>query len=163
MTDPFIPKLHPSEDGTVTLICPQCKKTTKESGERFIAKRGPVEITCSCGNVFPVEIELRSTYRKNMYFDGLYVRTDPKGEWGKMTVKNISLGGLGFEAMSLRHGLQEGETIKVDFNLNDAHNTLIRRHVVIRVINGRYIGCQFIKSKIAMDPEIGFYLKEFLK
>jgi hypothetical protein len=163
MTDSFIPKLHPGKDGQVTLICPQCTKTTKEPVERLIVKRGPVKITCFCGNVFPVEIELRSTYRKNMYLDGLYVRTDLKGEWGKMTVKNISLGGLGFEVMSPRHGLQNGETIKVDFNLNDAHNTLIRRHVLIRVIYGRYIGCQFIKSEISMDPDIGFYLLEFLK
>ena len=163
MTEPFIPQLHPDKEGKITHICPDCTKATKESAERFKTKRGPVEIHCYCGKVFAVEIELRRSFRKNLYSDGLYVRMDTKGEWGKMTVKNISMGGLGFETMSPRHGLEKGETIKVDFHLHDMKNTLIRRHVVIRVIQNRYVGCQFIKSEVSLDPDVGFYLQQFLK
>jgi len=158
MADQFLPKLHPDKDGKITYICPYCTKATKESVEKFIAKRGPVEINCDCGKVFSVEIELRNTYRKKLYLDGFYVRADQKGAWGKMTVKNISLGGLGFEAMSKQHELQKGEIIKIDFNLDDAKNTRIQRQVEVRFISGRYIGCQFIKSGIKMDPELGFYM-----
>jgi hypothetical protein len=56
--------------------------------------------------------------------------------------------------------LHPGEEIKIEFKLNDVKNTIIKRKAVVRVVNGRYIGCKFKELPGTFDPDLGYYLRK---
>jgi len=75
---------------------------------------------------------------------------------GRMMVVNISKTGLGLQIIG-SHRLKAGEELRVSFNLDDQHGSAIEKRVVIRLVNGTYIGCEFLEAT-PHDRAIGFYL-----
>jgi len=75
---------------------------------------------------------------------------------GKLTVTNVSMSGLGARVIG-SHNMQPGVQLEVKFNLNDANNSELRKRVVVRLVNGNYIGCEFLE-KDSSDKALGFYL-----
>jgi len=73
-----------------------------------------------------------------------------------MTVRNISLTGIGFETLS-PHGLGKGDEIRVRFTLDDAKQSEIERDVIVRVVKDKYIGGEFSDPNL-YDKTLGFYL-----
>jgi hypothetical protein len=66
--------------------------------------------------------------------------------------------GCGFD--TLRPTLLKfDEEIKIEFKLNNAKKSLIRRRAVVRSIYKNYIGCEFIEIPV-LDPDLGFYLRQ---
>ncbi|MFC1524332.1 hypothetical protein ACFL6N_06035 [Thermodesulfobacteriota bacterium] len=53
----------------------------------------------------------------------------------------------------------EGDIYEVKFFLDDNHKTLIQRKVVIRLVEGSYIGGQFTEPALHdQEKALGFYL-----
>ena len=105
-----------------------------------------------------VEHESRQFYRKNTFLEGMYKKLSPPGASEKIMVTNVSATGCRFEA-SASHKLQPGDRIGVTFTLNDARGTIIRKEATVKVIDGRYVGCQFLMLPGTFDPDLGFYLR----
>jgi hypothetical protein len=101
-----------------------------------------------------VSLEYRGAYRKETDLRGHYTKLPVS--WGEMTVKNISLTGMGFET-SGEHHLKEGDEVTVKFTLDDASGSVIKKKAVVRSIQDKYIGCEFERSA-EYDKTLGFYL-----
>lgn len=149
-----VKKIYVDSDGMVNFTCPQCWITKKESAYIYKSHPEPVTIECTCQNVYVVQIDFRRAYRKKTNLSGSYTAT----KWGIMTVKNISMGGGGFEA-KLHHGLIHGDNIKIQFQLDNDKRSLIKKNATICVIEGNYIGCRFLDPPGSIDSELGFYLR----
>jgi len=147
------------ESGTVTFICPKCNESQRESAEQYKDQTGTIKVECKCKNVYEVRLEFRKSYRKETSLDGLYFRTVQSGEWGKMIVRDLSLGGCKFETMKA-HLLERGEAIKIEFVLDDARRATIKKRAVVFDIDGRSIGCKFSDPPGYIDSELGFYLRK---
>ncbi len=156
-TDPSKPckTFHAGKDGCVHVVCPTCGAQRAFSSEEVDAIGKTSTLDCDCGAVFQAKFELRKKFRKYVSLPGTWScrRT---GNAGVMTVKDVSLGGVGFET-ARDEDLQGGDQLKVRFHLDDSHATLIERPVVVRAIRGRFIGSEFLHIP-KHDKELGFYL-----
>jgi hypothetical protein len=145
----------------VFLNCPFCENSSRRRAESFPNSNQPngISITCSsCGKTYEIQLDFRKAFRKITFFDGFYSKLSSPGSFEKMTVVDLSLGGCSFLA-SGRHSLNPDDRIKLVFNLDNAQHTKIEKDVVVRIVKGRQIGCEFIATASGYDPDIGFYLR----
>jgi transcription elongation factor Elf1 len=150
-----------NEKGMVFLNCPFCENSSRRRAESFPNSNQPngISITCSsCGKTYEIQLDFRKAFRKITFFDGFYSKLGSPGGFEKMTVIDLSLGGCSFLA-SGRHSLNPDDRIKLVFNLDNAQHTKIEKDVVVRIVKGRQIGCEFIATASGYDPDIGFYLR----
>ena len=150
-------KAYVDVDGKVTLICPACSVPKSTSVASFKGKCHFLKVRCPCGNVFRVQLDFRQQHRKTTDLQGVYVCVKPPGlGGGRMTVKDISRGGVGIEVIE-SHNLQVGCILEITFNLDDRKKTQIKKKTVVRSITDNFIGCQFTDEEL-YEKEIGFYL-----
>jgi len=159
VTETDIKKLYVDPTGMVTFICPKCGESRKESAEQYKDQTGTIKVECKCSNVYEVQLEFRKSFRKETFLDGLYYRASHSGDWGKMVVRDLSLGGCRFET-SKAHLLDLGEEIKLEFVLDDPRRSNIRKKAVVSVVEGRLVGCKFSDPPGSIDSELGFYLRK---
>lgn len=154
-----VKKVYVDADGLVLFVCPNCGEVQKEQAQVYKnTKGGPINIQCKCGNTYEVEIEFRKLFRKEAKLDGIYSTESNSDNWQKIIVKNISIQGCGFETLK-PNLLKPDEEIKIEFKLNNAKKSLIRRRAIVRSICKNYIGCEFIELP-ALDADLGFYLRQ---
>jgi len=153
-----IQKAYVNTDGTAAFICPHCGESKTADVSRFKNQKDPLKVRCVCKNIYGVQLEFRRSYRKPVNLQGKYKKVGEDGFWRPMIVKNISTGGCGFFTNSM-HKLELEETIHVEFKLDDPKKSLISKSAIVRVIEDKYIGCQFIIQPGTYDAALGFYLK----
>jgi len=153
-----VKKVYVDANGLVLFVCPNCGEVQKEQAQVYKDTKGPISIQCKCGNSYEVEVEFRKLFRKEAKLDGVYSTESNSGNWQRMIVENISMLGCGFETLK-PNTLKRDEEIKIEFKLNNAKKSLIRRRAIVRSIYKNHIGCEFIGSP-ALDPDLGFYLRQ---
>jgi len=154
-----VTKVFVDAKGFVLFACPKCNKVKKEQADPYKGAGGPVKIVCQCGQVYDVGIEFRRMIRKMARIDGMYFHASNSGIWGKMVVKNISLHGCGFETIKA-NPFQPDDEMRIEFHLDNAKQTLIKKKALVRSVDKKYVGCQFIEKGGDFDPELGFYLRK---
>lgn len=153
-----IKKIFVNTNGTVVFVCQKCGAVKRERAQAYHDARGPVTIECPCGNTYDVSIEFRKHYRKETKLDGAYAAASNPGKWERILVKNVSLEGCGFESF-LPNLLDPDEEISVEFELDDARQSVIRKRAVVCSVYKKYVGCKFIEPDGFIDPDLGFYLR----
>ena len=158
-TDPMKQiKIFVRPDNTATIICPSCSAVKKISVEPFKHKKHLLQLRCKCGERFAVQLDFRKFYRKSISLPGTFRVVKPAGGGGGVIhIRNLSLGGIGFTVSGVHH-IERGQTLQLDFTLNDKHQSKIRKQAVVQTINQNYIGCRFIDSQVT-DKALGFYLR----
>ena len=140
-------------------LCPQCETLWKKdlSALNNLTTNTVINCRCPCGHAFPVVLERRQYPRKSTNLGGAFIH-DRKKTRGIIVVKNISLGGLGFELTS-DYRIATGDVVLVRFNLDDPFSTLVARESLIRKISGRYVGAEFL-DRIWRHDLLYLYLRE---
>jgi len=152
-----VQKIYVNQDGTAVMKCPACFaiKSADVSKLRDSAQHA-IKVRCTCQVVFAVKLEFRRTYRKDTKLAGDF-RSLPTGKHsGRLTVVNISKGGVGAQIIGFNH-FRVGDELRISFNLDDHHHSLIDKKVVVRLVKQNYIGCEFTDST-SHDKALGFYL-----
>jgi hypothetical protein len=153
-----------SGDNTAAITCPKCQKTIIKDVSRYTGADNMIKLKarCPCGNSFTVFLERRKQYRKTVELRGTYLYTPSCGAskigqyWGSMIVTDISRTGIRMK-VSVQPRLKVGDRITVEFNLDDAKNSLIKRDVIVQHIKGMEVGATYAMSQ-SYDNIIGFYL-----
>ena len=143
-----------------TFICPKCKRSKTVSVARYAQMDKMIRVTvrCPCGHAYSTMLEKRKKYRKQTNLPAKYIHlVDGKhvGQ-GLLTIRDLSAGGMKLK-ISGNHNLAVGDIIQVEFHLDDANRTLIKKKVIIRNMNGRQMGTEFAPTE-ATDKALGFYL-----
>jgi c-di-GMP-binding flagellar brake protein YcgR len=73
---------------------------------------------------------------------------------GKLKVMDLSTGGMKVK-LDMDRKPQVGESLNLEFHLDDKNRTLIKTRVKVRSIKEEYIGTAFESD---IGPELGFYL-----
>jgi hypothetical protein len=146
-----------------------------------------LKVKCGCKHVYTAILCKRDIYRKrrNTILTGAYTNiTDGKeGQKGSLTVLDISRTGLKTRISQLKVKVKDhevhaatdkkanfahkmhktigklgiGDIILVEFNLDDAKKSSIKREGTIRWINHPLVGIEFINLPM-YDGALGFYL-----
>ena len=144
------------EDGTTVLKCPYCRHARTVSVEKIKDKKKVIKVKCSCQESYSVSLELRKMYRKSTSLNGRYVNLTQKDQTGMMIVKDVSMGGIGFEAVG-KNLIQKEDELEVTFTLDDTHSSVVKKQVVARIVRGKFVGCEFVHAH-EYDKALGFYL-----
>ncbi len=148
-------KVFLSHCGTTTVECPLCKKCHYTTvPEHFHNK--PVRAKCECGKSFPILFDSRKYFRKEVRLHGEY--WDTFGAQHLMTVTTLSVCGAGFEARRRSLSLNAGETIQVNFLLNNNDRNWIKLKAVVRRVKANQVGVEFTGLNDHQRKCIGFYL-----
>jgi hypothetical protein len=147
-------KVYVTKDGKAILVCPHCGTSKTVDVKRFKGSKDALKIRCTCQSEFAASLEFRAAYRKNTDLKGHYTKLPVS--WGDMTVKNLSLTGVGF-VTSGEHQLKEGDDVTLKITLDDAGGSVIRKKAVVRVVRDEYVGCEF-EGPVEYDKALGFYL-----
>lgn len=148
--------------GNFLMTCPQCGFQDTVSARLFEITGSAVRVQCPCGHRFRIIRELRTIFRKRVRLEGYFAQSLPTGDqlapghvWGPMVVQDLSRSGLKFKGRNAGR-LRPGDHLQVRFNLDNANQTLIRKTVIVKSVQGDAAGCQFHGSD-AHDTALGFY------
>lgn len=156
-------KVFITEQDKATIICPECKLSTTTDASKYkkINKEVRLKINCTCGHSYSILLERRNQFRRETNLPGKYILRSSSGteKKGSLTVRNISRGGLKLE-LKLMPPIKPGSRLSVEFNLDDRHETLIRKDVIVKVIIDPVVGAEFssFDSSDPGDKALGFYL-----
>ncbi len=156
-------KVFVTREGRATFVCPECERsrTVDVSGNAKLARASRVRVKCPCGHHYPVVLERRRFFRKAVNLSGSFVHTvnGRHVDRGEMAVLDLSRTGLRIR-LNERRPLRVGDTLLVEFHLDDRQHSLIRRESVVRRIEGVDLGTEFAAPDItdANSRAIGFYL-----
>jgi transcription elongation factor Elf1 len=153
-------KIYITSKQMATFSCPQCNrsKTVDVSKYAAIDKMVTVNIKCPCGHAYKAILEKRRQYRKETNLPGTYVHFidgQPRNR-GLMTVKDLSTAGMKLR-LNVKQSFAIGDQMRVEFHLDDAHRTLIKKTVIIRNQRDQFIGVELAPFE-AVDKALGFYL-----
>jgi len=153
-------KVFITSNNTATFVCPQCGNVTTADVSKFasIDKRITVNCNCKCGHRFRVSLEKRRQYRKSTDLAGVYFCRLENGDLdkGNMRVVDISSTGIKLK-LNVQRNFDIGETLRVEFHLDDKRRTFIKKHVVVRNAHKNLVGTSFAPNE-GDDPSLGFYL-----
>lgn len=153
-------KVFISSNNTATFVCPQCGNVSTVSVAKYTAmdKKVTVHCKCNCGNHFSVSLEKRRQYRKETDLPGTYYYRMSNGDIDKgiMRVVDISSKGLKLK-LNVQRNFAKGETLRVEFHLDDKRRTYIDKEVIIRNVYKNLVGTSFAPAE-GDDPNLGFYL-----
>jgi hypothetical protein len=124
-------KTYVREDGTTVLICPFCRHARAVSVDILNNKKNHINHS-----------------QKNDR--GMLIR-------GKITVKGVSMGGIGFETAG-NCSMQKDVELEVIFTFDDIHSYFIKKMLLVKVVRDKYVGCEFSDSKEYVKA-LGFYLR----
>ncbi len=151
----------------VVLSCPDCLIVKEIPVDKFAGKKHFLTVNCPCGTTYGVNLNFRQQYRKDVSIGGYFTSGEESVglvDSGSVPtvaincrIKNISLGGLGFTALS-RVRVQVGDRLRVKFTLDKEPPEIIEKEVIVRGISDNYIGCEFIEETGFSDRTLGFYL-----
>lgn len=153
-----------SNDNTAAFTCPACQKYTIRDVSKYSKADTVVKLKakCACGHTFTVFLERRMQYRKDTELQGTYTHPNPHGasqnsrHWGAMTVTDISRTGIRMK-LNVMPRFRVGDRITVEFRLDDANNSRVKRDVIVQYIKGFTVGATYASSQ-SYDNVIGFYL-----
>ena len=157
----MVEKVYVTQNETGTFICPNCQKSKTVGVSKFIKsnKNINIKVSCPCGHTFTSFLERRKNYRKKTNLTGTFVRlVDGKPtDRGRMIVRDLSLTGVGLKFL-LNYNFEIGDILEIDFDLDNPHETRLKRKVIIRNIKDSYVGTEFYKREME-DKILGFYLR----
>ncbi len=153
-------KVYVTSKQIATISCPQCarSKTVDVSKYATLDKMVKVNVKCPCGHTYKAILEKRKQYRKETNLAGTYIHFingQPRGR-GLMTVKDLSTSGMKLQ-LNVKQDFAIGDQMQVEFHLNDAHRTLIKKTVIIKNQREQFIGAEFAPFE-SIDKALGFYL-----
>ena len=153
--------------GNIIIHCPACGKVKEVSVTKFKDLKHSLTIRCVCKNKFQIHLDFRRKYRKSTAlpahfekFSNLEVKKSvvPKSPYPNCKVVNISLSGIGLYVYG-RHYIEKGNELRVKFKLDDKHNSLIDRTVMVKIVDKDYVGCEFNDTDPCFyNKTLGFYL-----
>ncbi|MBF0233496.1 MAG: PilZ domain-containing protein [Desulfamplus sp.] len=139
-------------------ICPHCGFQKNFNALPFKNKKN-LAIKCKCGQSTEMKIEFRQYFRKRVGLPGTCI-LDKHQTRCDIIIKDISLGGVGIEFVFVHkkhiNQIEVGDTIFIEFKLDDTKNNNITKKCVVRIKIDNTIGAEFIDEQ--HNKTIGFYM-----
>ncbi len=138
-----------SQLGTIIVMCPSCEKVRIVDVEKLKRKKHCVQVRCSCGKIFPIQIDFRQSSRKKVHLYAEYVNDSQYTR--KMRtgiVADLSLGGLALNIYD-DQVVRLHDTLRVVFRLDNQQNREIQKRMKVVHLDSkkRRVGCKFERAE----------------
>lgn len=149
-------KVFIGSNDMATFKCPECMKTKTANVSRFrnIQKAVHVKCKCPCGHTYSVLLERRKHIRKNIHFSGTFIHENGVDR-GTMDIMDLSRSGLKIKT-NFQTKTQVGDKMRLEFILDDKQHSKVSKDVIVRSINGLYLGTEFVS--LEHYDKLGSYL-----
>ncbi len=137
-------KIFLTENKKARVICPECGNTKLMDITRFshIEKEIKLKITCKCRHVFSVILERRKHVRREVHLSGTLTSGGKKHN-----IKVIDISRLGLKIRTEEVvDLNLDDRAVIDFILDDTGQSRVSKDVIIKKVDGEYIGVTFISQ-----------------
>jgi hypothetical protein len=141
----------------IVLHCRECGREKRVDLSNIENSRKKLRVTCVCGSSYKAVLERRLFYRKMASLFGYFTKVAPDARPDHMTVVNLSRGGLAFKTIG-NAKVEEGDLLRIEFNLDTEHRTPIIRNVTVRYVRDNYVGAAFYSLDENTKKSLGFYL-----
>jgi hypothetical protein len=133
---------------TARLTCPECRRTkTIQLSEYKLMKRiTRVRFTCSCGHVYLATLEKKAGQDKDTHLCGTYVSRGQIRSAGKMVIKRLNSIGLTLMT-NLEQQIPAGVTLVLEFVLDDAKQSVVKKEVTVLARKGKYLTAEFTEKE----------------
>lgn len=157
-------KVYITSNQEITFTCPEClhPRIVGINDHEELKKATNVRVTCRrCGHKYRATIERRQQYRKSVNFPGTYTHM-VKGRFrgkGYMTVVDLSRTGLKLK-LNEKATFNAGDRLVLEFTLDDANHSPIKKEVEIKKIDKTELGVAFLSMHPSdpSDKALGFYM-----
>lgn len=144
MTETFVV----NADNMVTAICPECHHATDHDVTRFmeIDKSIKLKTRCrQCNHSFSFNLQRRKFFRKSVNLHGYCI---VGGVQSRIPVRvvDLSQGGVKLKMYTYHH-FKPGDTVLLEFQLDDRHGSWVCRDIFIRFIREMFLGVRFDSSE----------------
>ena len=157
-------KVYITSKQMITFTCPECQhpRIVSIAEHKGLEKAVNVGVTCKrCGHKYRAIIERRQQYRKAVNLPGTYIHLVNGRMRGKgyMTVVDLSRTGLKIK-LNNKEGFAIGDRMLLEFNLDNASHSLIKKEVEIKKIDKAELGVAFLSMHPSnpSDKALGFYM-----
>ena len=129
---------------TATLRCPNCdrQKVMQLSQYKIRKPVTRIKCCCACGHTFRAVLEQRGRNMKNMHLWGTYASREHERWCGRMTVRRLNSRGVTL-MLNLNQKIIPGYKLQVEFVLDDAKQSTVKKEVVVTAADGRFISAEF--------------------
>lgn len=129
---------------TATLRCPKCnrKKTMQLSQHNIQRPRTRIKCHCCCGHTFRAVLERRGQTIKKIHLWGTYTSREHDRWSGRMTVNRLNSRGVAL-MLNITQKITPGYKLQLEFVLDDAKQSMVKKEVVVTAADGPYISAEF--------------------
>ncbi len=133
---------------TATITCPGCnrKKTLLLSQYRIEKPVTRIRYRCGCKETFCAVLERRGLCAREMHLAGTCTSRGEKPWSGRMTVKRLNARGVTL-MLNIRQKVVAGNRLLLEFVLDDAKQSIVKKQVVVTATDGPYISAVFLSQE----------------
>ncbi|MFO7911837.1 MAG: hypothetical protein R6V15_06700 [Desulfotignum sp.] len=130
------------------LTCPDCKrkKMLQMSGHKFTRKHIRLTYRCPCGYSGSAVLEKCSDDHPDMGLAGTFICSDKARRSGRMTIKRLNSQGITFKT-NIEQKIDPGLILNLEFVLDDAKQSIVKKTVKVLVRNGKYLSAKFTSGE----------------
>jgi len=150
--------LNENRQGMVTCVHCDVKHTINMSNytDDYLGKKS-LKVKCSmCNKTFYIKFDLRKYHRININIPGKIFHFQYEKEIDDITITSLSLGGVGF-IINESLNLEKSDIYRIKFQLDDEYGSVICEEIIIKRIDGSFVGAEFYHSD-RYNYELDFYI-----
>ena len=133
---------------TARLSCPACKraKVLQLSEYKLIKRHTRVKYKCHCGHTYLAILEKRSGPQPETMLAGTFISKGNIRCSGKMIIKRLNDKGITLKT-NLEQKIIPGLNLILEFVLDDAKQSIVKKQVRVLARNGKYLTAEFTSEE----------------
>lgn len=133
---------------TARFSCSGCgrEKTMQLSAYDIQKNITRIKLKCGCGTVQTLLLEKAQDAQRSVQLLGTYISRDEVQCAGKMTIKKVNSRGLTLKT-NIEQKISSGLKLFLEFVLDDAKQSIVKREVVVRARKGQYLTAEFTSAQ----------------
>jgi predicted RNA-binding Zn-ribbon protein involved in translation (DUF1610 family) len=142
---------------TAKFVCPEChkEKIMQLSQYTITRKNTKVQCKCKCGFSYIAVLTKNMEVIKETRLLGTFSSSEKAKLNGKLIIKKLNNKGLMLKT-NTEHSFYQGLKILLEFVLDDAKQSIVKKEVVVKAKKGKYLSAEFITQE--HDDNLGPYL-----
>ncbi len=142
---------------TARFACPECQREKVMQLSAYEIKKHTTRVRqkCKCGHTHFIILEKMVEAQKSMQLLGTFTAKGRARIYGKMIVKKLNSRGILLKT-NIEQGILPGLNLFIEFVLDDAKQSIVKKEVVVKAKKGNYLTAEFISNH--HDDNLGPYL-----
>jgi len=133
---------------TARLSCPECNqaKNLQVSEYKLTKRHTRVKYNCSCGHSYTVILEKKMNPQQEAMLAGTFTSKGKLQYSGKMIIKKLNSKGITLKT-NTEQKLLPGINLMLEFVLDDAKQSIVKKQVRVLASSGRYLSAEFTSTE----------------